>query len=165
MCPVSCVSCASWRCLVNAADHHETIHLESGMRYQTLTKVRASSGSGTASLARSSSCPFKPRLATRDLAVQSVFRDIQLPVGGAAPLAPTRTSVRRLRAYGRSRGASRGRAISHRRTSVSRLGQHKARLDALTRLVSWVSGRVRDGGPTLIRQASPGLLRWRPALG
>jgi hypothetical protein len=32
--PVSCVSCASWVYSVNAGETHETIHQESGMRYQ-----------------------------------------------------------------------------------------------------------------------------------
>jgi len=33
LCGVSCVSSVSGRCWVNAADQHETVHLESGMRY------------------------------------------------------------------------------------------------------------------------------------
>jgi hypothetical protein len=33
--PVSCVSCVSWRYPVNAAETHETVHPESGMRYQS----------------------------------------------------------------------------------------------------------------------------------
>src|SRR3989304_4744993 len=34
---VSCVSCVSRRCSVNAAETHETVRWESGMRYQTHT--------------------------------------------------------------------------------------------------------------------------------
>jgi len=44
--------------------------------------------------ARSSSCAFKPRLATHDFAAQSVFRDIHLPVGGATPLEPPTSESR-----------------------------------------------------------------------
>ena len=33
--PVSCVSCVSWRCWVIATETHETVSLESGMRYHT----------------------------------------------------------------------------------------------------------------------------------
>lgn len=34
MAPGSCVSCVSWWCSVNAAETHETVRAESGMRYQ-----------------------------------------------------------------------------------------------------------------------------------
>src|SRR3972149_9542604 len=34
---VSCVSCVSRRCAVNAAETHEKVRWESGMRYQTHT--------------------------------------------------------------------------------------------------------------------------------
>ncbi len=42
MCAVSCVSCVSVRHRVNAAETHETIHLESGMRYHFTATYRAS---------------------------------------------------------------------------------------------------------------------------
>jgi hypothetical protein len=32
--PVSCVSCVSWGSFLNSAETHETLHSESGMRYQ-----------------------------------------------------------------------------------------------------------------------------------
>ncbi len=37
--PVSCVSCVSWWYSVNAAETHETIHTESGMRYHPHTTI------------------------------------------------------------------------------------------------------------------------------
>jgi hypothetical protein len=44
--PVSCVSCVSWMHWVNAAETHETLHQESGMRYQVSSRADSENESG-----------------------------------------------------------------------------------------------------------------------